>query len=111
MHLGAPPRLHRAGLAWQVSLKCSIYKKGTQTEPRLSELVVKIEVVKTPRKLTGSVDLAAHASYERTSSKLVVPLSHGAGYLKLTLSSAWAEMGGDGNTLTLPNPALPYAEP
>ena len=86
------------GARWEtpVSLKCSIYKKGAQTEPRLSELVVKIEGVRTPRKLTGTVDLAAHASYERTSSKLVVPLSHGAGYLKLTLSSAWAEMGGDG---------------
>lgn len=72
-----------------VSLKCSIYKSGQRSEPRLSEFVVKIEGVQTPRKLTGSLDLASHASYDRTSTKVTVPLSHGAGQLHLTLVSVW----------------------
>jgi hypothetical protein len=53
----------------QVSLKCSIYKSGQRTEPRLSEFVVKVEGVRTPRKLSGTLDLSAHASFDRTSSR------------------------------------------
>ena len=76
-----------------VSLKCSIYKSGQRSEPRLSEFVVKIEGVQTPRKLTGSLDLASHASYDRTSTRVTVPLSHGAGQLHLTLVSVWLKAG------------------
>ena len=59
------------GARWEtpVSLKCSIYKSGQRTEPRLSEFVVKVEGVRTPRKLSGTLDLSAHASFDRTSSR------------------------------------------
>ena len=85
-----------AGARWArpVSMACSLVSNSRtdrhRFEPRRSELVLRIEGAKaTRRKLVGTLDLAAQASYDRTSSKLTIPLDHGAGSLQFELTSAW----------------------
>ena len=79
-----------AGALWPrpVSLACSLTSSkatGQRFEPRHSEIVLKVEGAKAARrKLVGTLDLAAHASFERVSTRLTVPLSHGAGSLQAT---------------------------
>uniref|UniRef100_A0A7S3F8G8 VASt domain-containing protein n=1 Tax=Haptolina ericina TaxID=156174 RepID=A0A7S3F8G8_9EUKA len=84
-----------AGALWirPVSLACSLTSSkvsGQKFEARPSELILRIEGAKAARKkLVGTLDLAPHASFERTSARLTVPLTHGAGSLQLTLGSVW----------------------
>ena len=85
-----------------VSLACSLTSSkatGQRFEPRHSEIVLKVEGAKAARrKLVGTLDLAAHASFERVSTRLTVPLSHGAGSLQAR------EGGAHRRTLPLPPP-------
>eukprot|EP00966_Prymnesium_polylepis_P322189 7378459-Prymnesium_polylepis.1 len=70
-----------AGAIWPrpVSLSCSLTSSkasGQRFEARPSEIQLKIEGAKAARrKLVGTLDLAAHASFERVSARLTVPLS------------------------------------
>ena len=77
-----------------VSMACSLTpnsKPGSKSrfEPRLSEFVLKIEGSKaTRKKLMGTLDLAAYATYERTTTNVTIPLEDGAGSLKVELTSS-----------------------
>ena len=77
------------GALWArpVSLACSLTSTkagGHKFESRPSELVLRIEGAKAARrKLVGTLDLAAHASFEHTTTRVTVPLSHGAGSLQV----------------------------
>ena len=70
-----------------VSLTCSLTSakaSGQRFEARHSEIVLKVEGAKAARrKLVGTLDLAAHAAVERQSTRLTLPLSHGAGSLQV----------------------------
>jgi hypothetical protein len=78
-----------------VSMACSLTpnsKPGSKSrfEPRLSEFVLKIEGSKaTRKKLLGTLDLAAYATYERSTTNVTIPLEDGAGCLKVELTSSW----------------------
>lgn len=77
------------GALWPrpVSLTCSLTSakaSGQRFEARHSEIVLKVEGAKAARrKLVGTLDLAAHAAVERQSTRLTLPLSHGAGSLQV----------------------------
>ena len=55
-------------------------------DSRPCEMVVKVDGAKANRKrLVGTFNLAAHASYDRVSTRITVPLTHGAGTLQACL--------------------------
>lgn len=85
-----------SGARWArpVSMACSLSsnpKSDKQRfEPRRCEITLRVEGAKHSRKkLAGTFDLAAHASYERSTVKVTVPLESGAGSLQLDLTSSW----------------------
>jgi hypothetical protein len=84
-----------SGARWSrpISMACSLtsnVKGEKRFEPRSSTITLRVEGAKAARrKLVGTLDLAKHASYERTSSRLTVPLEHGAGSLQLDLTAGW----------------------
>lgn len=85
-----------AGAIWPrpVSLGCSLTTaskgSGQRFEPRPSEIILRIEGAKAARrKLTGTLDLATYANFERSNTRITVPLSHGAGTLQFSLSGLW----------------------
>ena len=85
-----------SGARWTrpVSMACSLTSNAksdrTRFEPRPSEITLRVEGSKASRRrLVGTLDLAAHASYERSTTKLTIPLEHGAGSLQLELSASW----------------------
>jgi hypothetical protein len=80
-----------------VSLACSVHATTVQGhqkfEPRASQITLRVEgAVDAKRKLTGSLDLAQHASYQRQTRRVDVPMAQGAGTLHLTISSAWLKV-------------------
>ena len=91
----ALPAHEGSGARWPrpVSMACSLTsnKRGANSfEPRHSTITLRIEGTKASRrKLVGTLDLAQHASYERSSTKLTIPLEHGAGSLQLDLTAGW----------------------
>jgi len=81
-----------------VSLACSVYSSTShgqmRLEPRNSDLTVRVEGgAAKAKKISGSLDLAPHASYSRQSTTLSVPLAKGAATLHLQLTSAWLKRG------------------
>ena len=83
------------GARWirPISLGCSLTtnaKGEKRFQERSSTITLRVEGAKAARrKLVGTIDLTKYASYERTSSKLTVPLEHGAGSLQLVLTAGW----------------------
>ena len=76
------------GARWPrpVSMACSLTsnsKSSSRFEPRHSTVTLRIEGTRAARrKLVGTLDLATFAGYERTSTKVTIPLEHGAGSLQ-----------------------------
>lgn len=91
----ALPPHEGSGARWPrpVSMACSLTsnkRSANSFEARHSTIMLRIEGSKAARrKLVGTLDLAQYASYERTSTKLTIPLEHGAGSLQLDLTSGW----------------------
>ena len=83
------------GARWPrpVSMACSLTsssKASSRFEARHSKVVLRIEGTRAARsKLVGTLDLATFAGYERTSTKVTIPLEHGAGSLQLDLTCGW----------------------
>lgn len=80
-----------------VSLTCSVYSTTVQGhqkfEPRASQILLRVEgAVDAKRKLTATLDLAQHASYQRQTHQVDVALAQGAGTLHLTISSTWLKV-------------------
>lgn len=66
------------------SLTSNAKSEKNRFEPRRSEITLRIEGGKASRrKLVGTLDLAAQAGYDRTTTKLTIPLEHGAGSLQV----------------------------
>ena len=90
------PQSGGPGAVWStpISLACSLSMSRSGSAPRFeartSEIVCRIEgAAASRRRLAVSLDLAAHASYQRLSSRLALPLPQGAGTLHVSLSSVW----------------------